>query len=93
MKITPDVICLEFIGIKAKVVKSSHNGDVGISGKVIGETKNTFTIMHKGKEKMVAKDTAVFHFGFSDGAIVEILGKLLTGRSEDRLKKSIRRLW
>jgi len=93
MKITPDVIRYEFIGTEAKVSKSNHSGYMGLSGKVIDETRNTFTVLHEGKRKTVLKDAAVFHFKFLDGTIVEINGKLLLGRPEDRLKKQIRRLW
>jgi len=93
MKVTPDIIRGEFIGAEGKITKSRHSDYVGISGEVVNETKNTFTILHAGKEKSVIKDSAVFHFKFSDGTIVEIDGKLLVGRPEDRLKKSIKRLW
>ena len=93
MKVTPDIIRGEFIGAEGKIIKSRHSDYVGISGEVINETKNTFTILHAGKAKSVIKDSAVFHFKFSDGTIVEIDGKLLVGRPEARLKKSVKRLW
>jgi len=93
MKVTPDIIRGEFIGAEGKITKSRHSDYVGISGEVINETKNTFTILHAGKAKSVIKDSAVFHFKFSDGTIAEIDGKLLVGRPEDRLKKSVKRLW
>ena len=93
MKVTPDLIRHEFIGTEAKVFKSRHPGYVGISGKTIDETRNTVTILHDGKRKIVLKDSAVFHFKFPDGTIVEIEGKLLVGRPEDRLKRRVRRLW
>jgi len=93
MKVTPDVIRCEFIGAEGKIIKSPHADYVGISGEVIGETKNTFTILRGGKAKSVIKDSAVFHFKFSDGTVVEVDGKLLVGRPEDRLKKSVKRLW
>jgi ribonuclease P protein subunit POP4 len=93
MKVTPDIIRGEFIGAEGKIAKSRHPDYVGISGEVINETKNTFTILHAGKAKNVIKDSAVFHFKFSDGTIVEIDGKLLMGRPEGRLKKSVKRLW
>lgn len=93
MKVTPDVIRYEFIGTEAEVSKSTHPGYVGISGKIIDETRNTLTILHEGKRKIVVKDYAVFHFKFSDGTVVEIDGKILVGRPEDRLKKHVRRLW
>ncbi len=93
MKITPDIIRYEFIGTAAQVAQSNHPGYLGLSGRVIGETKNSFTLDSEGKTKSVIKDSAVFNFAFNDGTIVEIDGKLLVGRPEDRLKKSIKRLW
>ncbi|MGD0979497.1 MAG: ribonuclease P protein component 1 [Candidatus Bathyarchaeia archaeon] len=93
MNITPDIIRCEFIGIDVRVARSTHKGNVGICGKVVGETRNTFAILHGGKKKTVAKDSSVFHFEFADRTIVEVNGRLLTGRPEDRLKKSVRRLW
>jgi ribonuclease P protein subunit POP4 len=93
VKATPDVIRYEFTGAQAKVVKSRHHGYVGVSGKTVDETRNTFTILHEGKRKIVVKDSAIFHFRFSDGTVVEIDGRLLAGRPEDRLKRRIRRLW
>ena len=93
MKVTPDVIRCEFIGTEAEVSESTHPGYVGISGKIIDETRNTLTILHDGKRKIVVKNSAVFHFKFSDGTIVEIDGKILVGRPEDRLKKHVRRMW
>jgi ribonuclease P protein subunit POP4 len=93
MKVTPELIRYEFMGTEAKVSKSKHSGYVGLSGKIIDETRNTFTILNEGKRKIVLKDSSVFHFKFSDGTIVEIDGKILLGRPEDRLKKHIRRLW
>lgn len=93
MKVLPNIISSEFIGTEAKVAKSRHQGYVGISGRIIDETRNTFVILHKGERKRIIKDSAVFNFKFSDGTIVEIDGKLLMRRPEDRLKKRIRRLW
>jgi ribonuclease P protein subunit POP4 len=93
VKTTPDIIRYEFIGAQAKIVKSRDSSYVGVSGKMIDETRNTFTILHKGKRKIVVKDSSIFHFRFSDGTIVEIDGRLLAGRPQDRLKRRIRKLW
>lgn len=93
MKLTPDVIRSEFIGTEGKIAKSPHADYLGIHGKVINETKNTLTIMQNGKAKSIIKNSAVFNFKFSDGTIVQIDGKLLIGRPEDRLKKIVKRLW
>ncbi|MDR2707378.1 MAG: ribonuclease P protein component 1 [Nitrososphaerota archaeon] len=93
MKITPDIIRYEFIGTAAQIAYSNHSGYLGLSGRVIGETKNTFILASEGKDKSIIKDSAVFNFTFNDGTSVEIDGKILIGRPEDRLKKSIKRLW
>jgi ribonuclease P protein subunit POP4 len=93
MKVTPDIIRHEFIGAKAKIAESPHSNYIGISGEVINETKNMFILLHKGKAKSVTKNSTVFNFNFSDGTIVKIDGRLLVGRPEDRLKKTIKRLW
>ncbi len=93
MKVTPDIIREEFIGTNSSVVESPHAGYIGLSGEVRGETRNTFLIEQKGKMKRVIKDQAVFEFQFYDGTVVEINGKLLVGKPEDRLKKTMKRLW
>lgn len=93
MNITPDFIQGEFIGLDAKVAKSSNLSIVKMTGKIVDETQNTFVILQSGKEKIIAKNTSVFHFTLEDGTVVEIDGKLLVGRPEDRVKKRIRRLW
>jgi ribonuclease P protein subunit POP4 len=93
MKVTPDVIRYEFIGTQGLVANSPHAAYIGLGGQVIGETRNTFTFQSEGKTKSVLKENALFNFTFGDGTIVEIDGKLLVGRPEDRLKKSVKRLW
>jgi len=93
MNVTPDIIRCEFIGTETKIAKSKNRDCRGIHGKIIDETRNTFTILHEEKKKKIIKDSSVFHFKFSDGTIIEIDGKLLVGRPEDRLKKRVKRLW
>lgn len=93
MKITPAIVQREFIGLHAKVVGSSHRGNVGIGGRVIDETRNTIIVKHEGKKKIIAKNTSVFDFTMLDGTRVEIDGKVIIGRPEDRIKKRIKRLW
>ena len=93
MKVTPTIVQQELIGLDAKVVRSSHPGYVGVSGRVLDETRNTITILHENKKKIIIKSTAVFHFTMPDGTIVEIDGKTIIGRPEDRVKKRVRRRW
>ena len=93
MKVTPDILRYEFIGAKGLVAASPNSNLMGVSGLVIGETRNTFALRNLGITRSVVKEAATFDFTFNDGTVVEIDGKLLVGRSEDRLKKSVKRLW
>jgi ribonuclease P protein subunit POP4 len=93
VKVTPRIVQRELIGLNAEVVRSSNLSCVGISGKVVDETRNVLVIMHQKKKKAVTKNTAVFYFTMPDGTIVEINGKVIVGRPEDRIKKRFRRLW
>jgi len=93
MRVTAAFVQSEFIGLNAKVVNSNNPYYVGISGKVIDETRNTLVIRHENEDKVVVKNAAVFHFTMPDGTIVEVDGNIILGRSEDRLKKRLRRRW
>jgi ribonuclease P protein subunit POP4 len=93
MRITPDIVRFEFIGKHVEIPKSARSGNVSMSGTVIDETRNTFTVLNKGRRKSIIKESAVFRFELSDHTMVEIDGKLLVGRPEDRLKRCIKRLW
>jgi ribonuclease P protein subunit POP4 len=92
--ITPNNIFRhELIGLPVKVVKSTHEGFVGIEGKVVDETKNTITIEENETEKIIPKGVATFHFNLPDGNIIEIEGKIIIARPEDRIKKKFRKIW
>ena len=93
MKFTSNIIQDEFIGIESRVTKSSNFDSVGITGKIINETRNTFTILQNNRKKVVIKDTSIFNFVMPDNTIIEMDGKAIIGRPEDRIKKRLRRLW
>jgi ribonuclease P protein subunit POP4 len=93
MRITPGIIQSELIGVQAMVVKSPNVNYMGLAGKVIDESKNTLTILDESKSKKLVKDSCIFNFTMNDNTVVEIDGSLLVGRPEDRLKKTIKRLW
>ena len=93
IKVTASIVQHEFIGLKTTVVNSSNPHVVGIAGRVVDETRNTLTILHKDKRRVVIKDTATFDFVMPDETVVEIDGKVIVGRPEDRIKKRPRRLW
>jgi len=73
----------ELIGLDVEVLSAPYSG---ITGKVVDETKNTFTIESAGTEKMVPKPGNVFRFGVSGGN-VDLEGSDILFRPEDRIKK------
>lgn len=91
--ITPkNVYRHELIGLKIKIKKSTDPTQIGLKGRVIDETYKTFKIeTEEGKEKIVPKDINVFVFTLPNGKKVEIDGKILVGRPEDRIKKKFAR--
>ncbi|MDR2966778.1 MAG: ribonuclease P protein component 1 [Methanobacteriaceae archaeon] len=86
----------ELIGLCCEVIESSNKSFVGVNGKIIDETKNTVlieTFCENGvKEKLIPKDFSVFHFKLPNGNWVEIHGKLLVSRPEDRIKKKFKKI-
>lgn len=81
----------ELIGLKVKVKKSTNKSQIGLQGIVVDETYNTIRIESNRKEKAVAKNTAIFIFTLPNGKRVEVNGKLLASRPEDRIKKKFPR--
>ncbi|MEM3479359.1 MAG: ribonuclease P protein subunit, partial [Candidatus Bathyarchaeia archaeon] len=57
----------EFIGLNVRVVKSTNPSYVGLRGKVIDETKNTFKVLCKNNEKKsLIMVKWIFHFTLLD---------------------------
>ena len=77
----------ELIGLNVKITKSKNKSLVGLSGKVIDETKNMFVIKTKEGTKKIIKDQSTFIFSLN-GKKIEIEGKILVGRPEQRIKKT-----
>ena len=74
----------EFIGLDVEVLSAPFSG---IAGKVVDETKNTFTIESAGTERMVPKPGNEFRFA-CEGRIIDIKGSEILHRPEDRIKKA-----
>ena len=88
MPITPrNILRHELIGLPVKIVKSSNKNQVGIKGRVVDETYHTLVIETPKGEKRVEKKSCVFVFTLPDNTKVEVEGKLIVGRPEDRIKK------
>ena len=81
----------ELVGLEAEVMEDSNPCNVNTRGTVIDETMNTLVI-DDGGAKRIAKKNAVFKFKLN-GKSVKVEGWVLAGRSEDRVKKKIKRRW
>jgi ribonuclease P protein subunit POP4 len=87
MRLSRTILWREFIGLEVEVIKSTHLGYVGIKGKIIDETKNTFVILQGKKRKRIPKAVCVFLLLLPNGRKVEVNGKLIAYRPEERIKK------
>ena len=81
-----NIVRHELIGLNIEIVKAENPSLVGIKGKIIDESKNTLTIETQNKIKKILKDQATFNIELKDH-VVQVEGKLLLGRAEDRIKK------
>jgi ribonuclease P protein subunit POP4 len=85
-----NVVNHELIGLHATVVKSTNRDTVGLSGRVIDESRNLFTLESRGREKKAAKYGNTFEFRLSESDKVRIDGGFVVGRPEDRVAKRLR---
>lgn len=91
--ITPkNLVRHELIGLKVKIKKSTDPTLVNLKGRVVDETYNMLVIeCEDGKERKVAKKNCIFIFTLPNGTKVEVDGKVIVGRPEDRIKKKLPR--
>jgi len=81
----------ELIGLDAKIVDSPNRSIKGRSGLIVNESKNMVTLSRRGRNILVPKNVAMFRIKLADGRIVDVDGKRLVGRPENRLKAKVRR--
>jgi ribonuclease P protein subunit POP4 len=74
----------EMIGLKTVISASSNNQIIGLTGKIVDETKSMFTINTKNGFKMIPKNQNTWKF-FSDDNELTFSGSVLEKRSYDRL--------
>lgn len=64
-----------------------------VRGKVADESRNTLLILNGEQKKKIVKRNNVFRFNLPNGTTVEVDGKIIVGRPEDRVKKKLKRSW
>jgi ribonuclease P protein subunit POP4 len=83
---TKDFVRHELIGLNIKIVDAGNPSLIGVEGKIIDESKNSITIETKKGIKKLIKSQIKMRVKFK-GKTIEVNGKLLVGRPEDRIKK------
>jgi len=92
MPITPqNLVRHELISLDVGIKESSNPSQIGLKGKVIWETYSTIQIETSKGEKIIPKDITIFIFTLPNGTKVQVDGKVLIGRPEDRIKKKLPR--
>lgn len=92
MPITPqNLVRHELISLAVRIKESTDPSQKGLNGRVTDESYNTLKMEIKGREKVIPKNNSIFIFTLPNGVKVQVDGKLLIGRPEDRIKKKIAR--
>ncbi len=76
----------EFIGTEIEITDSKNKSLIEKKGKITDETRNMFVL---DNEKKVIKSQCTFKMKINKKNI-EIKGKVLVGRPEDRIKKQLK---
>ena len=78
------VLRSEFIGLPCEVVNSSNKNLVGIKGKIIDESQNTFIILTINGNKRVLKNTCKFLITVNENQYT-INGSHINKRPQERI--------
>ncbi len=76
------------MGLMMEVEDSSNKDMIGLRGRVVDETRNTFVIeTEQSEEKRIPKAGNVFIFSLEGGVRARVRGDMLIARPEDRIKR------
>ena len=83
--ITPENITMhELIGLDTTIVQSNNEKIVGLSGKVIDETKSMLILNTEKGIKKIPKDKSHWKFSLENAEAV-VAGNMLTKRPQERI--------
>ena len=94
--ITPENIHRhELIGMQVEIITATDDQLVGIKGSVIDETQHILIIepITKTTPVKIQKKICTFRFTLPSGEDVDVEGRLLNSKSENRIKNVIRKRW
>lgn len=76
----------EIIGQEVEITKSTNKSLEGAKGIITDETQNTITLRNDNKIRIMPKNQITLMFKIN-GEKIEVEGKYLLGKPEDRIKK------
>lgn len=92
MNITPfNITKNEFIGLDLGISKSHNKQLVGIRGTIIDETRNTLVLRQRSKIIRIPKDIVHLNMSLPFNKTIEVDGRSIVARPEDRIKMRVRR--
>lgn len=77
---------LTLIGLQVRIASSKDPTLVGLSGKVVLETRNTLVISTGNETKIVPKQIADFEFDVA-GTKLDFVGSSILGRADERIAR------
>ncbi|MBD3190561.1 MAG: ribonuclease P protein subunit [Candidatus Heimdallarchaeota archaeon] len=93
----------ELIGLTVEIIDATDHQLIGLQGEVVNETKRTLTLgvtrngspspPSSAQRVTVLKKDCLFRFTLPSGELVDVSGEIINEKSEDRLKKIIRKRW
>lgn len=86
-----NIVRHELVGLEVRVVDSTNPSQVGLSGRVVDESRNMLSIDTGKAVKSLAKEDCTFSFRLPSGEWLRVKGSLLVARPEDRVKKKHRK--
>jgi ribonuclease P protein subunit POP4 len=86
-----NIVRHELIGLAAEVAESTNPSMIGLSGKIVDETRNLLIIETERGEKRIPKGNVSFIFELHDDCRVKVNGSILVSQPENRIGKKIQR--
>ena len=86
MRTIDNIYMHEIIGLNGEIVKASNKNHVGLEGKIVYETKNTFVIMSNNKEKTIPKKCSHIKIMLNETETI-LNGDMLITKPHERTKK------
>jgi ribonuclease P protein subunit POP4 len=73
------------------VAESTNKGLVGISGRIVDETRNTLLVETERGTKRIPKSNTSLTFTLPDGSRARVSGSILISQPENRINKKMQR--